>query len=110
MIQYVSNPERQYLILAARRTLNWAKKAADCGEEYHDIQAPVPLACGHRAKLRFVPEPGGYYAAVEVWLDVRVPDDYDIALAIANQVLGAATATAVDRTERHYNFRGGLVV
>ena len=108
MIEYVSNPERQYLVLAARRTLNWVKQAADRGEEYHDIQAPIPLACGHRAKLRFVAEPGGYYAAVEVWLDVRVADDYELALTIANQVLNAKTAISLENGERHYVFRGSL--
>lgn len=55
----VMDAEASYLLLTARRTLNFVKKAAEQGEEYHDLQPLQDLQCGYAAKLRFTTGPAG---------------------------------------------------
>lgn len=55
----VLDAEASYLLLLARRTLNFVKKAAAEGEEYHDLQPLQDLQCGYAAKLRFTTGPAG---------------------------------------------------
>lgn len=76
--------EKAYLILDARRALNRVREARSRDEEYHDLRHPTALGCGHRALLRFVPAPGGYRAELEVWLhpSTTEPDDEALALAL----------------------------
>jgi hypothetical protein len=56
----VDNAERQFLLLVARRVLNFRREASARGEAYTDLSPFTRLACGVRAKLRFEDAPGGY--------------------------------------------------
>lgn len=60
----VLEAEASYLLLLARRVLNFIKKADDEGEEYHDLQPLVNLQCGYAARLRFEKGPAGQYRPV----------------------------------------------
>ena len=59
MSRLVLDAEASFLLLTARRTLNFVKKAAAEGEEYHDLQPLQDLQCGYAAKLRFMTGPAG---------------------------------------------------
>lgn len=58
-VRAVLDAEASYLLLTARRTLNFVKKAAEAGDEYHDLQPLQDLQCGYAAKLRFTMGPAG---------------------------------------------------
>lgn len=60
----VLDAEASFLLLTARRTLNFVKKATADGETYHDLQPMQDLQCGYAAKLRFEPGPAGHLRAV----------------------------------------------
>ncbi|MBA2706808.1 MAG: hypothetical protein H0U59_03270, partial [Gemmatimonadaceae bacterium] len=45
--------EASFLLLIARRVLNFQRKAEAEGETYHDMQAMTDLQCGYAARMRF---------------------------------------------------------
>lgn len=57
--------EAAYLMMLARRTLNY-QKAEEHGEEYHDMIPFTRLHCGVGARLRFVKQLETFVPVVEV--------------------------------------------
>jgi hypothetical protein len=94
MSRKVTDAEAAFLLLTARRTLNFQRKAEAAGEEYHDLQALTDLPCGFAAKLRFGKGPGGQYrpelllgaASVHPIVDTSLP----VATQVASEILGGA--------------------
>jgi len=88
----VMDAEASYLLLMARRTLNFVKKAAEQGEEYHDIQPMQDLQCGYAAKLRFTPGPSGQLRPTVVIGRASVHHAINFteagALQVATEILG----------------------
>lgn len=58
--------EAAYLLLLARRALNFAKEAKERGEEYHDLTPFTRLQCGLKARLHFVEQLNGAAPVVEL--------------------------------------------
>lgn len=55
----VLDAEASFLLLMARRTLNFVKKAQADGETYHDLRPRTDLQCGYAVKMTFEPGPAG---------------------------------------------------
>jgi hypothetical protein len=88
----VTDAEAAFLLLVARRVLNYQRKAEAEGEQYHDLQPLTDLPCGFAAKLRFETGPGGQYrpflllgpASVHPIVDTSLP----VATQVAKEILG----------------------
>lgn len=61
MTALVQGAEASFILLTARRVLNFQKKAEAQGETYNDLQPMVDLQCGYAAKMRFEKSPSGEY-------------------------------------------------
>lgn len=88
----VLDAEAAYLLLVARRVLNFQRKAEERGEEYHDLTAPTDLQCGFSAKLKFIKSEAGQYHP-EVILGPAsvhpiVDSSQESATAVAAEILG----------------------
>lgn len=92
MTKPVTETERAYLILVARRALHFRREAEKQGQEYQELEVPVPLESGHSVHLRFLPSAAGYQGVVKVWIDRErlAPGTYADAVKqeIAQVVLG----------------------
>ena len=66
MTALVQGAEASFLLLTARRVLNFQKKAEAQGETYHDLQPMVDLQCGYAAKMRFEKGPSGEYRSLVI--------------------------------------------
>lgn len=100
----VLESEASYLLLTARRTLNFVKKAAAEGEEYHDLQRPQDLKCGYAAKLRFMPGPAGQLRPVVVVSRASVHHAIiytpESRLQVASEILGGPAHALDDATDK----------
>ena len=98
----VSDVEASYLLLTARRTLNFVKKAAEDGEEYHDLQPLVDLQCGYAAKLRFKKGPAGLIRPVVTVDKASVHHVVDYTeegrLQVASEIMGGPVVKLDDET------------
>ncbi len=82
----VSDAEAAFLLLVARRILNYQRKAEADGEQYHDLQPLTDLPCGFAAKLRFETGPGGQYRPTLLLGPASVHPIVDTSLPVATQV------------------------
>lgn len=104
----VTDAEAAFLLLVARRILNFQKKAEDAGEEYHDLQPLTDLPCGFAAKLRFRKGPGGQHrpevllgpASKHPIVDTSLP----VAAQVAAEVLGGPAFYLGDDDNGRYRF------
>jgi hypothetical protein len=83
--------ENAYLLLVARRVLQFQREAEERGEVYHDMSSDVVLNNGLSARLRFHPCPGGYEPIL--WLTglLKRPEDL---LPTAARILGGPAEEA----------------
>lgn len=100
----VLDAEASYLLLTARRTLNFVKKAAAEGEEYHDLQPLQDLQCGYAAKLRFTPGPAGQLRPTVVIAPASVHHAIAYSaegrMQVASEILGGPAHALDNSTDR----------
>lgn len=104
----VTDAEAAFLLLVARRVLNYQRKAEEAGEEYHDMQPLTDLSCGFAAKLRFHKGSAGQYrpevllgpASVHPIVDTSLP----IALGVATEILGGPARYLGDNPQGRRRF------
>lgn len=104
----VLDAEAAFLLLMARRVLNFQRKAEAQGEEYHDLAAPTDLQCGFAAKLKFVKGLAGQYqpevilgpASVHPIVDTSLP----VAVEVASEILGGPAYYCGDTPEGRQRF------
>ena len=81
----LAEAEKAYLLMLARRILNFQREAAERGEEYHDVGSDAMLECGASARMRFVPCGTGYEPQLWLWGSFTKPEDYT---KVAEGILG----------------------
>lgn len=86
--------ENAYLLLVARRVLNFQREAEERGETYHDMESDVVLNDGTSARLRFVSCPGGYEP--RLWLNGPCLTKEAALRPIAERILGGPVEEADD--------------
>jgi hypothetical protein len=87
MSQLVSEQEKAFLLLTARRVLKYKREAEVRGEKYQDLVAPEKLASGLRAMIRFDPSAFGYEVHVVIMDDISFTTEEK--LCAAKEILGA---------------------
>jgi hypothetical protein len=84
--------EKAYLLLVARRVLNFQREAEERGEVYHDMSSDIILNNGCGARLRFISVPGSYEP--HLWLKWPVGTPLDKAVEVASGILGGPAEDA----------------
>ena len=94
--------EAAYLLLVARRVLQFQREAESRGEVYHDLQSDIVLNSGCSARLRFCSCPGSYEPRLWLTGSFTKPEDY---ATVAKGILGGDVESLPSENPKEYLFR-----